>query len=69
MLKWSPTPQPKQFKIELIVSLLITSSKPILAAFLILPRSGRIACVGSLASFAPPAAESIRNFSYRPFLQ
>ena len=68
MLKWSPTPQPKQFKIELIVSLLITSSKPIEAELRILPLRGSIACVANLASFAPPAAESIRNSSYRPFL-
>lgn len=53
-------PHPRQLSIILIVSDLITSSKPKLAEFLILPLRGSMACVANFASFAPPAAESRR---------
>ena len=68
ILKWSPMPQPKQVSISFMISLLIISASSKLVTFLIFPRKGMIACEAFLVSFAPPAAESIRFLSYRPFL-
>lgn len=68
MLKCSPTPQPRQVRISLIMSLLIASASSSEHTFLILPLKGSMAWLAAFVSLAPPAAESIRNFSYRPFL-